>query len=547
MYLKHNVKLAPYIWNWYAWSHLIPPHTAAMNIAERHIKIMESFIDFPDMHYQAINSRGMMGGPFINLSSEKKSQISDLLQKTKQDCLPLLALNASIKEFDILLQNNAQGASLEQFYSLLPLSLKGMVELVYDLHNHPQINFIEPILYHQYYNTSSQSIILSEILNDKRPFCLSTPHVDSDKELEIKIPFSSETIDTLMKMKLAPGNPEHLLDELLIKEKDMGLFQSLFTHNPPPITNGDVEFTDSGVRIRYFGHACVLVQTKDISVLIDPVLGYNYDGQQTDRFTYLDLPKTIDYVLITHNHQDHCLFEVLLQLRHRIKNIVVPASNNGSLADPSMKLILSSLGFTHIFSMHPFDEISLGSYGKITALPFLGEHGDLDVRTKLAYHMVMCDLKLIFLADSNNLDNQIYHFLFEYVGAIDMLFIGMECVGAPVSWLYGPLFSKPLSREHDQSRRLSGSNCLKALEIIKQSKCKEVCVYAMGMEPWLSYIMAVDYKSDSPPIIESNKLISYCHEQGLKAERLFGKRAWLFPKGKYQLNDIKAEVASNVI
>ena len=263
------------------------------------------------------------------------------------------------------------------------------------------------------------------------------------------------------------------------------------------------------------------------------MLGYNYDGQQTDRFTYLDLPETLDYVLITHNHQDHFLFEVLLQLRHRIKNIIVPASNTGSILDPSMKLILQNLGFSNIIVTSEFDEICIGSGEKITMLPFLGEHGDLDIRSKLAYHVQLCDLKFIFLADSNNLDAQLYDYIFDYIGLVDMLFIGMECVGAPISWLYGPQFSKPLSRDNDRSRRLSGSNHNKAWEIVKRSGCKEICVYAMGMEPWLNYIMAVDYKPDSLPIIESEKLVGHCHEHNIKAERLFGKREWLFPNGNY--------------
>ena len=145
------------------------------------------------------------------------------------------------------------------------------------------------------------------------------------------------------------------------------------------------------------------------------------------------------------------------------------------------------------------------------------------------------------MADSNSLDNELYNYIFDYTGPVDMLFIGMECVGAPISWLYGPLFSKPLNREHDKSRRLSGSNCSKALEIVKRSGCKEVCVYAMGMEPWLGYIMAVDYKPDSLPIVESEKLIDFCRAQDLKAERLFGKKEWIFSNGKYQSKTLEQE------
>jgi len=43
VYLKPNVVIEPLIDNWYAWSHLISPATAAMNIKERHVVIMNSF------------------------------------------------------------------------------------------------------------------------------------------------------------------------------------------------------------------------------------------------------------------------------------------------------------------------------------------------------------------------------------------------------------------------------------------------------------------------------------------------------------------------
>ena len=532
MYLKHNVKLAPHIWSWYAWSHLISPHTAGMNVVERHMKIMESFIEYPDMHYEAINTRGMIGGPFINLPPSKQPIIKALFEKTKKECAKLIQLDADIKAFDKMLQEKAVGGSLEEYYKLLPESLQGMVELAYDMNSHPQIRFIEPILYQRYYDESAQSISLSEIVDDSRPFCLSTPDINDDAALQLKIPFSSKVIDKLMKMKSVSSDPLALVDELNVKPDDVERYMRLFTEEPP--IKKDNEFHGVGVRIRYFGHACMLLQTKDVSILIDPVLGYNYDGLQTDRFTYVDLPETIDYVLVTHNHQDHFLLEVLLQLRSRIKNFIVPTTNEGSIADPSMKLVLQHLGFSNIRTLQALDEIDLGGGNKITALPFLGEHGDLDIRSKLGYHVNLCNLSMMFLADSNSLDGRLYDYIFEHTGPVDMMFIGMECVGAPLSWLYGPLLSKPLSRDNDRSRRLSGSNYKKALEIIEKSGAKEVSVYAMGMEPWLGYVMAVDYKPTSLPMLESDKLVEHCSQHKIKSQRLYGKQEWVFAKGMYE-------------
>jgi hypothetical protein len=76
----------------------------------------------------------------------------------------------------------------------------------------------------------------------------------------------------------------------------------------------------------------------------------------------------------------------------------------------------------------------------------------------------------------------------------------------------------------DESRRLAGSNFEQAMGLVEQFGCKEVYVYAMGQEPWLSYIMSLQYTEQSRPIIESNRLVQACEERGIIAERLFGEK-----------------------
>ena len=100
----------------------------------------------------------------------------------------------------------------------------------------------------------------------------------------------------------------------------------------------------------------------------------------------------------------------------------------------------------------------------------------------------------------------------------------MECDGAPLTWLYGPLMSRRLERAQDESRRLSGSNFAQAMEIVRAVNCQEVFVYAMGQEPWLRYVMSLVYTPESSPIVQSNRLLEACRERGIVAERLFGER-----------------------
>jgi L-ascorbate metabolism protein UlaG (beta-lactamase superfamily) len=232
--------------------------------------------------------------------------------------------------------------------------------------------------------------------------------------------------------------------------------------------------------------------------------------------------------LITHNHQDHILFETLLQLRHRIRHIVVPRNGGGFLQDPSLRLLLRQCGFQNVIELSELEQIPVHN-GVITALPFLGEHGDLNVQTKAAWHLELNGNKLLFAADSCNVAPKLYELIHQSFGDVDALFVGMECNGAPMSWIYGPLLTQRLERQKDHSRRLAGSDFERAKAIVDQFHCREVYVYAMGQEPWLNYVMSVKYTDTSKPIVESNRLISYCTEKGIRAERLFGEREILLP------------------
>ena len=112
-------------------------------------------------------------------------------------------------------------------------------------------------------------------------------------------------------------------------------------------------------------------------------------------------------------------------------------------------------------------------------------------------------------------------------GTSDVLFLGMECEGAPASWIYGPMFTKPLARDVDQSRRARGSNFAEAVALIERLGFQSVFVYAMGQEPWLSHILDNELSDESVSLMESRKLMAYCAEHGIAAEHLFAKKELL--------------------
>jgi L-ascorbate metabolism protein UlaG (beta-lactamase superfamily) len=292
----------------------------------------------------------------------------------------------------------------------------------------------------------------------------------------------------------------------------------LFTEKPPP---PPASFAEPS--IQYVGHACVLVFTGREHVLIDPLLGYRFPGQ-SPRFTLRDLPETIDCAVVTHAHRDHYVLETLLQIRDRTKLLVVPRANPGDLLDPALDLISSRCGFAKVIGLQPFETLELESC-RLRTIPFLGEHGDLDLRSKLGYRLEFADRAILFLADSNNLDPRLYEHVRELYGPADTAFIGLECEGAPVSSAYGPLLFGTIPRSMDQERRTNGSDSARAIKLIEALECRRVFIYALALEPWVEMFGGAPSDEGSVQAREIRLLLSECAARGIQAELLCGSKS----------------------
>ena len=527
LYLKPNVVIEPLVDRWYAWAHLVSPATASRNIVKRHLKIINSYIQAPHIHAAAVKNPKMLGGPFMDLEDGRLEDVKSLKADTLAKQEDLIEFSSALDELERVLKEHENGYSLESVYEKVPDILKGYVELIYDLNNNPSYRFFEPLLYNsKYYKPASQSIALWVTENDERPFCLSTPRLDAEDVLHLNIPFSHKGIDELSKMKRTANSLENIAALLGIGEEDMELFSTFFTEEEPPKYE---YYTGDKVRMRYFGHACILVETKDVSILIDPLISYYGYDSPVDHFSDVDLPDVIDYVLITHNHQDHVLFETLLPLRHKVKNIIVPRTSSGLLQDPNLKLMFEQIGFDNIVEIDEMQSIRFEDC-TMTGLPFTGEHCDLNIKSKICYHVKVEDFSLMFVADSRIIESRLYEHIQQMIGDVDVVFLGMECDGAPLTWLYGPLLPEDISRDKDSSRRLAGSDCQKGMSLVNIFNPREVYVYAMGQEPWVEFISSVKYTDESNPIVQSDRLVETCESRGIIAERLFGEKELFYEK-----------------
>jgi L-ascorbate metabolism protein UlaG (beta-lactamase superfamily) len=525
-YLKPEVKLEPLMCRWSAWAHLIAPAPCAMNIAFRYLQLLNSFIANPSIHIAASKDPALLGGPFVSLKATDIPRIRRLVRDTTRLCADLVRFASDLKQFNEALQSTAKGYSLEHLYSTLPSSLAGLLELTYDLNNSPSFKLVEDYLYTQALETQQcQEICLHLTPAEERCFFMSTPLLEAADRVFIALPFASELLDALIAARLQPTSIHHLRNRLRIEEHQVLAFNNCFTDETP--IRSTPEYADrDNVRVRYFGHACILLQTSEVSILIDPLTSWERDDAYAT-LTFYDLPDFIDFVVITHSHQDHCVSEFLIQLRRRIGQVLVPNNDVGNLADPSLRLVLRALGIDTVLTTTQFQRVAVPD-GEIICLPFLGEHAGLNINSKQCVAIKLKGRSFVLLADSDVTGPHYYKRLAAQIGSIDTMFVGMECHGAPLTWLYGPLLTKSIGRKDDESRRLTASDAGKALNAVRALRCRRAFVYALGQEPWLKYLMGMQYAPDSVQIKESDKFVASCNQLGVTAERLMGCREMQF-------------------
>jgi L-ascorbate metabolism protein UlaG (beta-lactamase superfamily) len=265
-----------------------------------------------------------------------------------------------------------------------------------------------------------------------------------------------------------------------------------------------------------------VLQTPEVAIVTDPFI--SAESGAAGRYTLDDLPDHIDYVLITHGHQDHIVLETLMQLRGRVGTVVVPRCSRGNLVDPSLRLYLESIGLP-VIEADDFDELKFPG-GRIVATPFLGEHADLDIRAKSTYFVDLGGRSLWLGADSSGIEPALYRRIRAHVGKIDMAYLGMECDGAPLTWLYQALLTQPITKRMSDSRKLSGSNAAQAGDIVDELGASEAYIYAMGEEHWLGHVMATSYNDDSYQLKQVEEFLARCADKGVKAGHLFGQQEW---------------------
>ncbi|HEX7333141.1 MAG TPA: MBL fold metallo-hydrolase [Pyrinomonadaceae bacterium] len=519
--LADSTAVEPLINSWLAWSDTISPAPYSMHLVHYQLKTLNSYLSSPEAHVKASRNPKFIGGPFVDIPPVRAGEVRQLLDDTMKSQRENIEFAGALTNFYDQLSKEAKGQSLEPYYEKKPAALNGYVELNYDYYNNPIVRFFESLLYESpYYNKQAQSLrIFQQPHDDSRPFFLNTPRLPDAQQIDWQVAFESPSIDELFRLCAEPQPLGAIREMLDLNESDDARLLPLLTTESAPKTE---KWNGATVRVRYFGHACVLVEWNGVTILTDPWIGVTSQRREVERLSYHDLPEKIDFAIITHGHHDHFVLETLLHLRSRIGCLVVPRTSGMFYADPSLKIVAEKIGFKNVVAVEPLESIEFPG-GEIIAVPFLGEHADLP-HGKTGY-VVRCGREqILFAADSNCLDKAMYVNLRKLVGPIETVFLGMECVGAPISWMYGSLLPIKQQYSHDQSRRTKGCDSTAASNLLEAVGARRVYIYALGSEPWLQYCMGLGPSENSPQLKEARKVLSWARDKNfIEALRPYGQ------------------------
>jgi len=134
-------------------------------------------------------------------------------------------------------------------------------------------------------------------------------------------------------------------------------------------------------------HSCLLIKEKGKTIVIDP-------GNYTEENQGLDSNKlqTLDYILITHEHADHCYIPLIKKLIEKFSNVIIITnksvgqilSKNAISYQTTDKEGIELAATPHEKVIHPGDSQSFSKTSEIVAIPMQAPWGSYVISMELA-------------------------------------------------------------------------------------------------------------------------------------------------------------------
>lgn len=449
--LAPEVRIEPLIRQWAAWLMTLDPVNAAMYLVGHQRPILQSFLRHPDRHVAAAKDDRTAGGLFANLSARQVGNVQRWLDDGEVTDSPTLAAGTAL--LDLVKSGGRPAVSV----------LRGGVERVHDPaggESSQSIRLLRPVLQRSIQPGMESVAVWPGIA---RPHFLNTPRLNDDQRLlHVDSAFDSDQLGELLRLRHTPAPIEVALAALgLDRASDHPSVATLLRPVEAPAAEGEQPIAQTC--INFLGHCSVLFRDGGTTLLADPITPPVQD--------HVGLPQRLDAVLISHGHPDHLVAEALLALRDRIDLALVPATRSDSFADPSLRDCLLRLGIRNVVELRPYDQVAVRSV-TVTALPFQGEHGGLDIGGKTTWHIRMPTTTLMLAADCACQEPAAFDGVADQFGAVDILLTAMEPRGALARWLYGPLVGRSGAQD-----RLDGADADAVLRLAAAVGARQVGIY----------------------------------------------------------------------
>lgn len=241
---------------------------------------------------------------------------------------------------------------------------------------------------------------------------------------ELRIPINSSSLPVFGEL-LARLRPSTSVDQLrrTADDSEWSLLEVLITKELLQFVELQSLPAPSEYHIALAGHSCLVVDTPNSSVLIDPLLVLRHRPEvRLEHF----LTRHYDAIIISHPHWDHLNLDSLLLVDRNTPIVVPKLRSRPSIVNIDMRRVCEELGFHNVLTVEPWESLQFGDV-EFVSLPFYGEGSGPEGRQDWQTYYLRCGGKSALgvvdaCADHFGSMDDVMREVHERFGPVDLLF-----------------------------------------------------------------------------------------------------------------------------